>query len=119
MINELGERALRISKSKGYYDKESILELLAMIHTEVSEAIEADRKDNWVGKSNMDAVLKKESYDTFSLLFEKYVKNTFQDELADIMIRTISLAAHLEVDLEKHIEAKLRYNELNEDVKKY
>ena len=46
--------------------------------------------------------------------FEKSVKNTFEDELADIMIRVMDLAAFKGIDLESHIKAKMRYNAMRE-----
>jgi NTP pyrophosphatase (non-canonical NTP hydrolase) len=47
-------------------------------------------------------------------MFSNLVKDTFQDELADVMIRVMDLAAHKDIDLEIHIAAKMRYNSLRE-----
>ena len=47
---------------------------------------------------------------TFSFWFDKLIKNTFEDELADIMIRVMDLAAYKGIDLEFHIRHKMEYN---------
>jgi NTP pyrophosphatase (non-canonical NTP hydrolase) len=45
--------------------------------------------------------------------FEKYTES-FEMELADIMIRVMDLCAFKNIDLEAHIKAKMRYNSLRE-----
>ncbi len=50
--------------------------------------------------------------DEFKASFKSRIKDSFQDELADIMIRVMDLAAYKGIDLEYHIKAKMRYNSL-------
>lgn len=45
-------------------------------------------------------------------LFEQEIKDTEGDELADIVIVCLAASKKLGIDLHKHIEAKLRYNEV-------
>lgn len=52
--------------------------------------------------------------DKFKRAFVSTVKDTFEDELADVMIRVMDLAAFKGIDLEAHIKAKMRYNSLRE-----
>jgi len=115
MINKLSEEIHKNNKAKGFYESEkNIGEMLALIHSEVSEALECDRKDKYCRADD-------EAWSTISLApcpedqkqwFEELIKDTFEDELADIMIRVMDLAAFKGIDLERHITAKMHYNAL-------
>lgn len=115
MINRLSKEIHENNKAKGFYgDKKNIGEMLCLIHSEVSEALESDRKENY---AEMTDTLWQDMYrdnneDYFKYAFVEYCKDTFEDELADIMIRVMDLAAFKGVDLEKHIKAKMEYNAL-------
>lgn len=93
--------------------------MLCLIHSEVSEALEADRKDKYADNHYLQE-MEAGGYDwknselSFRSAFETSVKNTFEDELADIMIRVMDLAAYKCVDLEFHIRQKMQYNSLRE-----
>ena len=118
MINELSKEIYQNARNKGFFDsKKNIGEMLCLIHSEVSEALEADRKNMYSDWSNdvppiiQPEQLKDKEYITN---FEHLIKNNFEDELADIMIRVMELAAFKGIDLEYHIKAKIRYNSLRE-----
>jgi len=131
-INELSTEIYENAKSKGFHDddyKKNIGEMLCLIHSEVSEALEADRKDRFtktlsikdgvsedskIPMSGAGWALSKSDNEEFKKEFTYYVKDTFEDELADIMIRVMDLAAFKGIDLEAHIKAKMRYNSLRE-----
>ncbi len=120
MINELAKEIHENAKSKGFFDEpKNIGEMLCLIHSEVSEALEADRKDHYyigdVRSVNGDHPFGERSDIMFKQAFESCgIKNSFQDELADIMIRVMDLAAFKGIDLEQHIKAKMRFNSLRE-----
>lgn len=118
MLNELAQQIHQNAKDKGFFEKEkNIGEMLALIHSEVSEALEADRKDKYCDWSyDASPIIQQESLsdDRFKELFETEVKNKFEDELADIMIRVMDLAAFKKINLDWHIKAKMRYNSLRE-----
>lgn len=120
MINKLAEEVHANAKNKGFFDTEkNIGEMLCLIHSEVSEALEADRKNHYTnlkedwyikGLANPNYGASFNSNESFKNEFKKSVKNTFEDELADVMIRVMDLAAFKGIDLESHIKAKMRYN---------
>lgn len=114
MINELAKEIHENAKSKGFFDSEkNIGEMLCLIHSEVSEALEADRK----GRHTTGTIQTINSFvidEMFVTDFKIAVKDTFEDELADVMIRVMDLAAFKGIDLEAHIKAKMRYNAMRE-----
>lgn len=117
MINELTKQIHENAKSKGFYESEkNIGEMLCLIHSEVSEALEADRKSHKADLTLFEE--EKSTYeihgeeDAFKLSFEHHVKNSFEDELADVMIRVMDLAGYKKIDLEKHIALKMKYNSM-------
>ena len=115
MINEFAKRIHENAKAHGFYEGEKNMgEMLCLVHSEVSEALECDRKHSpteWHNNS-VHKIFNYGSDNDFKAEFELYIKDTFEDELADIMIRVMDIAAFKEIDLEAHIKAKMRYNEL-------
>ena len=47
-------------------------------------------------------------------LYKDLVKGSFEEEMADIVIRVMDLCAFKNIDLEAHVKAKMRYNSLRE-----
>jgi NTP pyrophosphatase (non-canonical NTP hydrolase) len=60
------------------------LSKLALVHSEVSEMVEAARKGDFEG---------------------------FQEEMADVFIRLFDMAGAMNIDVEHHIQEKMRKNE--------
>lgn len=118
-IAELAAEIHQNARNKGFWDKErNVGEMLMLIVSEVSEAMEADRKNHYCSQKSVDylnAVVWSESH------FRDNIKNTFEDELADACIRIFDLAHSRGIDLQWHIEAKMRYNATREHMhgKKY
>lgn len=114
-IGNLQKQIHEANVVKGFYAAErNIGELLALIHSEVSEALEADRKIRTHGyaQTKIEDVLDIKDEAAFKSAFEQRHKNRFEDELADILIRVMDLAEYKGINLEGHIEAKVRYNAL-------
>jgi NTP pyrophosphatase (non-canonical NTP hydrolase) len=123
MLNELSKKVHENAKSKGFFDSEkNIGEMLCLIHSEVSEALEADRKNNYAevgtlvikGLADKNFGMSFNDDSVFKHVFETEVKNTFEDELADVIIRVLDLCAFKAIDIESHIKAKMRYNSMRE-----
>jgi NTP pyrophosphatase (non-canonical NTP hydrolase) len=115
MINELSKTIHAINVKNGFYEGDvNIAEKLALVHSEVSEALECDRKGRYL-KDDLHlgwALTTNDDGHFYEEHFPDTIKDTFEDELADIMIRVMDLAAYKGIDLEGHIMAKLRYNAL-------
>jgi NTP pyrophosphatase (non-canonical NTP hydrolase) len=83
---------------------------LALVITELSECIEAIRKGESkrtpkIITSHMDI-----NDENFKENFEQKIKDSFEDELADAVIRIMDLAVEENIDLGKHIMMKHHYN---------
>ena len=118
-ITELIKRAHDNAVNKGFYpegEQKNIGELLMLIVSELGEALEAHRKNKFSGDS-LEIYLKElnnPNVGDCSGIFEHYIKYTFEDELADAAIRIFDMCGYLNIDLEKHIELKMKYNETRE-----
>lgn len=114
MINRLAQEIHKNAKDKGFFDTEkNIGEMLCLIHSEVSEALEADRNNCYFNKYNYHAELvaqQPHGKDGEIMAYKTHVKPTFEAELADIMIHVMDLAAFKGIDLEYHILHKMNYN---------
>lgn len=115
--------------SKGFWDKErNIGEMLMLVTSELSEALEADRENRYYdpvtryrkGKdlSSNGAQWAFDIVDSndeaWMNWFRVEVKNTFEDELADAVIRIMDMAYSRGMDLEWHIKTKMKYNSMRE-----
>lgn len=86
MINKLCKEAYTTAIYRGWHDEPREMgTILALIHSEVSEALEADRKGN---------------------------KENFKEELADICIRVFDVCGKMDIDLEAAILKKMEFNKI-------
>ena len=90
-LSALAKSIIEVNKANGWNcllpgqwsDTYKVPAILALVHSEVSEALEAFRKDD---------------------------KGNFSEELADIVIRVLDCAGGLGIDLDDEIEKKLEKN---------
>ena len=113
-LNELKDRAYSIAKAHGWHEQElSDEHCLMLIITEISEAVQADRDNR---HADIEAFKKYEDRIDFKENFERQVKNTVEDELADVVIRCLDLAGLRQFDLSMVREIKDSIEELKPDV---
>lgn len=113
-LNGLAERIVEVNKANGWYDKPSEMGTrLALVHSEVSEMLEADRNERWtqIPREALH-VLDIEDDATFKAAYNTRIKGTAEEEMADVIIRMLDIAGWLKVDIHHHVIAKLRYNSL-------
>ena len=110
-IKELLEKAHFAAKSKGFWNAPpNIGEKLMLIVSELSEALEADRKSKNADILMFEIV--ERTGDDFYAAFSKHIKDTFEDEIADAVIRIFDLCGFCGIDIEKHIQLKMKFNSL-------
>jgi NTP pyrophosphatase (non-canonical NTP hydrolase) len=113
-LNELRDEAFAYAEKQGFHEAPfNFGESLMLIVAELSEALEADRKDKW--SVNLEDI-PKICFDSFSKKlypeeYESYVKGSVEEELADAIMRICALAGHRKIDLDWHVKAKMAYNE--------
>ena len=91
-----------------YPEKRNIAEILCLLHSEISEALEADRKERYC-PVNIKGVLGWGNEESFLAHYKETVKGTFEEEMADIFIRLLDLCGNKSIDIENHVKAKLKY----------
>jgi NTP pyrophosphatase (non-canonical NTP hydrolase) len=118
------EKAHAVAKEKGFWETErNVSEMLMLIVSELAEAQEALRKNHYADPSivsDLSGDLELDRTDEEFLLkamawkekFQSSVKSSFEDEIADVAIRLFDLCGGLGIDLEKHIELKMKYNSM-------
>ena len=111
-IKEISKEIHQNNIDKGFWeDKESknVGEVLMLCVSELSEALEAHRK----GKFANILLFKNYTIDAqepFEPNFRLYIKDTFEDEIADTVIRLFDLCEGFGIDLETHIRLKTDFN---------
>lgn len=120
-FTELAERAHRNAANHGFWEHNPSNEhALMLVVSEVAEMVEADRKRNiavikHIRKQNNLAAAQKicmvdevDNAPDFNAAFIENIKDTMEDEMADVAIRLLDLAGKLGMDFERL--APMRYH---------
>ena len=117
-MRQLQKKAYKITKEKGFDLSSNVVQLL-LIGTEIQEALDCfnvrvpNRLKPVVNRfklamEDLEWLRKNIKLSDTSDLKEKH---NLSEELADIVIRVMSYAGHLNIDLQSEIEKKLTVNE--------
>jgi NTP pyrophosphatase (non-canonical NTP hydrolase) len=111
-LDELSKEIHENACNNGFWDKErNTGEMLMLVVSEASEAMEADRigkYSDWVDR--LPPIMDNLPDEKFRKIFEQEVKGTFEDEMADVVIRVMDIMYSRGASLEWHIKQKMRYN---------
>lgn len=95
---ELSIRAHQNAVNHGFWDnRPSNKHFMMLVLTEVSEMVEGDRKGRYF--TGVGVFEKYDCKSSFDANFERCVKNTVEDEMADVVIRLLDLAGALDIDV--------------------
>lgn len=107
-LNDIAVSIHAGNKARGFWDEErNVGEMLMLVVTELSEALEAHRSGKICTEGDKVAFL--ESEDMIQA-FKGNIKDTFEDELADAIIRILDICGGLDIDIDFHMRSKLMYN---------
>lgn len=122
-IKQLIKKSHDMAREKGFWEdpNRNVSEMLMLIVSELAEAQEALRKERYAVETtaidlhkDLEVKLYDEEFDynpqQWKETFESTIKNSFEDELADVAIRLFDLCGGLNIDLFRHIELKMHYN---------
>lgn len=110
-LNRLSKQFHQFQIDAGFTDSD-VTQRLMLVVSEISEAFEAFRKDRYArtdeyinGYDHQDDLEQKRAG------FELHIKDSFEDEIADSVIKLLTLCGENNIDIEKHIQLKMKYNE--------
>lgn len=107
-LNALRDECYKIACEHGWHDEEhSERHFLCLVITELSEAVEADRKDRHADLKSFNQSVETD-YVPIATAFEGYIKDSVEDELADAAIRILDLAGLQDCDIGEAVTVRLK-----------
>ena len=137
-LNELRDKIHENAVKHGFYQAENEIDQIgvdnrtaikhaffaqkiALIISEASEALEADRKNRRADLNEFERLLAScaeeaelSEEDAFKYAYNCAIKGTVEEEIADSVIRNLDLCGSEKINIQRHVELKMRYNELRE-----
>lgn len=115
-IKDISKKIHQNAREKGFWDTErNFGELLMLVTSELGEALEAHRKRKHSDYVHYRLICNDQPTEVQEeVAFLVHIKDTVEDEIADAVIRLFDLAEGMGIDLEWHIEQKLKYNKTRE-----
>lgn len=106
-IKELSDRIYETISNNGFHTddvdyKYPEFKYLMLVITEIAEAVEADRKDRHVDRDAFEERIN--VYPDFCERFKAYVKDSVEDEFADIAIRLLDMMGVFKVEITDEME---------------
>lgn len=118
VIKEAYENAIE----KGFHDgRDNIHEKIMLIISEIGEALEADRDGNRADFEDLEvcqnSIIKSGMTEESSRItaFKNTIKDTFEDELADVFIRLADLAGYMKVEADWSLVSVDRFKNIPEN----
>ena len=111
-IKEIQQEIHKVNVEKGFWeDRKNVGEVLMLIVSELGEALDAHRANKKANVEAFDArAIDRTEPEDYQIDFQQCIKDTFEDEIADTVIRILDMCEGFGIDLERHIELKLEYN---------
>lgn len=109
-LNKLSKQLHDFQIEAGFTDA-NVVQRLMLVHSEISEAFEAFRKDKYANLEEFESMFFVDEIH-FKMAFEGFIKDTIEDELADSVIRLLAICGENNINIERHIKLKMKYNEL-------
>jgi NTP pyrophosphatase (non-canonical NTP hydrolase) len=95
-INDFIECAYTNALDHGFHDEKTSFEhQMMLVISEISEAVEADRKGRHANLKSFDSLSLERPFD---FCFKSYVKDTLEDELADVCIRLFDMCGCFSIE---------------------
>lgn len=110
---EIADRAHSHAQKAGFLDSDrTSLEKLKDVQKEYMEALTALNNNHHVDWERFHNAMEKYG---FPEVFKVTVKDTYEDELTDMLIVILCLMKDCKMDIQAHINMKMKYNNIRED----
>lgn len=96
-ISDLVSNSYRVARQHGFHDDyHSPAHYMMLVLSEIGEMVEADRKNIRV-RFPIDSLENMLRFNDYTMAFDSYVKDTLEDEMADVVIRLCDFCGSLNV----------------------